>query len=159
MGAEWIDRRMTAGLALSALSCMSLLIGARRTESLDGPPRKAIVHPLANANFKTSGDPACLSTAVELGNPETGLSTILLQSRKGCLVRWHFHTAEEQLMVVKGEVKVEMTSMPATTLGPGGFTLIPSKEKHQFTCTRKSECLVFLTIDRPFDSTWVTSAN
>lgn len=74
-------------------------------------------------------------------------------------MRWHFHSAEEQLIVVKGELKVEMTTMPAAILGPGGFALIPSREKHQFTCTRKSECLMFLIIDRPFDSTWVSPGN
>lgn len=158
MGFQIVDRNRTGRVA-RFLMCALLLFSVERTESSDGPPRTAIVHPLVNANFKTSGDPACLSTAVEVGNPATGSSTVILKSTKGCLVRWHFHSAEEQLIVVKGELKVEMTSMPAAILGPGGFALIPSKEKHQFTCTRKSECLMFLMIDRPFDSTWVSPGN
>jgi quercetin dioxygenase-like cupin family protein len=122
-------------------------------------PREAIVHPLANANFASDGDPACLSSAVEVGNPSSGPSTILLKADRGCVIRWHFHSAEEQLMVIKGELKIEMVSIPSVTLGPGGFVLIPSKAKHQFTCSRKSECLLFLTIDRPFDGTWVKPGN
>ena len=58
-------------------------------------------------------------------------------------------------MVIKGELKIELTSLAATTLSPGGFAFLPSKEKHQFTCTHKSECLFFLMIDRACDGTWV----
>ena len=159
MKVQAVVRTNMAKLALWMMPCLLLLVGVTKTESSDERTRTAIVHPLANANFKISGDPSCLSTAVEVGDPSTGPATILLKATKGCVVRWHFHTAEEQIMVVKGEFKVEMISMPAAVLVPGGFTLIPSKEKHQFTCTHRSECLLFLTIDRPFDSTWVTLGN
>ena len=125
------------------------------TASSDEPPPAAVLHPLANANFKSTNDPVCLATAVEVGDPSRGPSTVLLKANRGCVVRWHFHSAEEQLLVIKGELKIEETNMPATTLSPGGFALIPRKEKHQFTCSHKSECLFFLTIDRAYDSTWV----
>jgi quercetin dioxygenase-like cupin family protein len=144
--------------ALCVVPFALLLIAVATTASSD-EPRQAIVHPLANANFASDGDPACLGSAVEVGNPSTGPSTILLKADPGCLVPWHFHSAEEQLMVIKGELKTEMASMPSTILGPGGFALIPSKEKHQFACSPKSECLLFLTIDRAFDSAWVRPGN
>jgi quercetin dioxygenase-like cupin family protein len=118
-----------------------------------------IVHPLANANFASDRDPACLSSAVEVGDPDSGPSTILIKEEPGCVVRWHFHSAEQQMMVIKGELKAEMSTVPATVLGPGGFILIPSKEKHQFTCASKSECLFFLTIEGRFDNQWVNPGN
>ena len=104
MGFQIVDRNRTGRVA-RFLMCALLLFSVARTESSDGPPRTAIVHPLVNANFKTSGDPACLSTAVEVGNPATGSSTVILKSTKGCLVRWHFHSAEEQLIVVEGRIE------------------------------------------------------
>ena len=145
-------------LSISVLSFIPLFLGftsAATTASSDEPRPAAVLHPLANANFKSTSDPVCLATAVEVGDPSRGPSTVLLKANRGCVVRWHFHSAEEQLMVIKGELKIEETRTPATTLGPGGFAMIPSKEKHQFTCTHKSECLFFLTIDRAYDSTWV----
>jgi quercetin dioxygenase-like cupin family protein len=144
--------------ASCAIPLALLLVGAATTASSD-EPRRAIIHPLANANFASDGDPACLSNAVEVGDPGTGPSTVLLKEEPGCVVRWHFHTAEEQMMVIQGELKAEMATMPATTLGPAGFVLIPGKEKHQFTCVSKSECLAFVTIAGRFDSQWATPGN
>jgi quercetin dioxygenase-like cupin family protein len=153
MSLPMVKREEIRNFAFVAFSLIPLLLGFGSIAFSDQPQR-AILHPAANANFKSTGDPACLASAVEAGNPSTGPSTILLKASRTCVVQWHFHLAEEQLMVIKGELKMEMTSMPATVLGPGGFALIPSKEKHQFTCSHKSDCLVFLTIDRAFDSTW-----
>jgi quercetin dioxygenase-like cupin family protein len=116
--------------------------------------REPIIHPIENANYKTVADPKCVYTAVEAGDPSSGPSTVLLKADKGCFVRWHVHTAEQQLMVIKGEVKIDIALTPSATLGPGGYVLIPGKTKHQLTCGRKSECLMFLTMDRAFDSAW-----
>jgi quercetin dioxygenase-like cupin family protein len=158
MNLQIISRSKRLSRALCVAPLALLLIGIAATASSD-EPRPAIVHPLANANFASDGDPACLASAVEIGNPGAGPSTILIKEEPGCVVRWHFHSAEEQMMVIKGELKAEMTSVSATVLGPGGFVLIPGKEKHQFTCTSKGECLLFLTIAGPFDSQWVKPGN
>jgi quercetin dioxygenase-like cupin family protein len=130
-----------------------LLISVGTTASSD-EPRQPIIHPLANANFASDGNPACLGNAVEAGNPSTGPSTVLLKAQKGCVVPWHSHSASEQLVVIKGAFQIEMVSVPSAILEPGDFVLIPSKEEHQFTCTPKSECLVLLMIDRAFDNKW-----
>jgi quercetin dioxygenase-like cupin family protein len=132
---------------------LSLLFFTARTVSSD-QSREPIVHPIENANFKAVADPKCVYTAVEAGDPAAGPSTVLMKADKGCFVRWHVHSAEQQLMVIKGEVRVDIALTPTATLGPGGYVLIPGKTKHQITCGRKSECLLFLTMDRPFDSSW-----
>ena len=157
-----LPRNTRYKMRIFVLSFIPLLLSftsAATTASSDEPRPAAVLHPLANANFKPTNDPACLATAVEVGDPSRGPSTVLLKANRGCVVRWHFHSAEEQLMVIKGELKIEETSMPATTLSAGGFALIPSKEKHEFTCTYKSECLFFLMIDRAYDSSWVRPAS
>jgi quercetin dioxygenase-like cupin family protein len=144
--------------ALCALPFVLLFLCVATTASSD-QPREAIVHPLQNANFKSTDDPACLSTAVEVGDPSRGPSTVLLKAKKGCFVRWHYHSADHELMLIKGELRVDISMLPSATLGPGGYVFIPSKLKHDFTCTRKSECLIFLTMDRPFDNTWASLGN
>lgn len=136
---------------------LAMFFCAAGTASSD-QSREPIVHPIENANFKAADDPKCIYTAVEAGDPSSGPSTVLLKADKGCFVRWHVHTAEQQLMVIKGELKVDLALTPSATIGPGGYILIPGKTKHQLTCGRKSECLMFLTMDRPFDSTWAPLA-
>jgi hypothetical protein len=52
----------------------------------------------------------------------------------------------------------EMDGMPSTTLGPGGFAMMPSKAKHQFSCESKSGCTLFVTFDRTYDIVWVKTS-
>jgi len=116
--------------------------------------KQGVVRPLAETKF-SADEPACLSSASENGDPDTGPSTFILKAPSGCLVPWHYHTAEEQLIVVSGDVLTEMDGMAAKTLGPGGFAMMPSKAKHQFTCHSKSECILLVTFDRKYDIVWV----
>jgi len=113
-----------------------------------------IVTPLASANLVFDGEPACLKVARENGDPDIGASTFLLEAPSGCVVPAHYHTAEEQLMVVRGDVLTGMDSMPETTMGPGGFAMMPSKAMHWFTCKSKDTCLMFVTFDRKYDIVW-----
>ncbi len=158
MKAKITGRSNSRGTVLRAVAFAMLLAGVATAATSDAP-REAIIHPLANANFKSVSDLACLGTAVEVGDPGSGPSSVLLKADKNCATSWHFHSAEEQLMVIKGELKIETGDLQTATLGPGGFALLPSKAKHRFTCSRKSECLWFLMMDRKFDSTSVEPRN
>ena len=146
------------GVVLHAISAGVLFIMAATSASSDSP-REPVIHPLQNANFALASDLACLSTAVEAGNPSTGPSAVLVKMEKGCMASWHFHAAAEELIVIKGELKVEMSSMPPAILGPGGYAQVPSNEKHQYACSAEGECLWFVRIDRAFDSKAAQPAN
>jgi len=113
-----------------------------------------IVTPLASANLVFDGEPTCLKVARENGDPDKGASTFLLEAPSGCVVPAHYHTAEEQLMVVRGHVLTGMDGMAEATLGPGGFAMMPSKTMHWFTCKSKDTCLMFVTFDRAYDIVW-----
>jgi len=131
------------------LMAMGVSSGGQGQNSAHG-----IVTPLASANLVFDGEPACLKVARENGNPDTGPSTFLLEAPSGCVVPAHFHTAEEQLMVVRGDVLTGMEGMAEATLGPGGFAMMPSKAMHWFTCKSKDTCLMFVTFDRKYDIVW-----
>src|SRR3984893_11717694 len=71
-----------------------------------------------------------------------------------CVVPWHSHAAEEQLIIISGAVLAEMIDHPPTRLGPGGFAMIASHMPHQFSCQGKSTCLMVVAFDRPYDIRW-----
>src|ERR1700683_2320509 len=144
--------------ALRAIS-LGVLLSCVVASAASDSPREPVIHPLQNANFASHSDIPCLSTALEAGDPDTGPSAILVKMDKGCVYAWHFHTAIEEIIVIKGEFKVEMFSMPPAILGPGGYVQVPSNEKHQYSCSAKGECLWFVRIDRVFDSKEVKPAN
>lgn len=60
--------------------------------------------PFESAPFEADPDVPCLSSALETGDLQTGPSTLILKAPPGCVVPWHSHTAEEQLIVVRGTV-------------------------------------------------------
>jgi len=143
--------KMLRGFGLLAILLMAADSSSRGQEqnSFHG-----IVTPLASANLVFDGEPACLKVARENGDPDKGPSTFLLQAPSGCVVPAHYHTAEEQLMVVQGTVSTGMAGMAEAALGPGGFAMMPSKAIHWFTCKSKETCLMFVTFDRTYDIVW-----
>ncbi len=112
------------------------------------------VRPLSAVKFEAD-DSKCLRSATENGDPDTGPSTLILNAAPDCDVPWHYHTAEEQLIVTQGSVRTEMEGMPATMLESGGFAMMPGKVKHRFSCQSKTECIMFVTFDRKYDIFWV----
>jgi quercetin dioxygenase-like cupin family protein len=117
--------------------------------------KQGVAKPLSQVKFEQDGDVKCLTSATENGDPTAGASTFILKATSKCAVPWHYHTAEEQLIVVRGSVLTEMDGMSSTTLGPGGFAMMPSKKRHEFSCESKGGCTLFVTFDRAYDIFWV----
>ena len=67
----------------------------------------------------------------------------------------HYHTAEEQLIVVQGSVLTGMKGMRSVTLSAGGFAVMPSKAVHSFSCIAKAPCLMAVTFNQKYDLVWV----
>jgi quercetin dioxygenase-like cupin family protein len=86
--------------------------------------------------------------AVENGDPSKGPSVIVFKGTAGCVIPWHWHTPTEQVMIISGSAKVEMKGGATSTLGPGGYVMMPSKHVHQFTCA--SAMLGFCPFRRGF---------
>lgn len=105
---------------------------------------------MSTSKFATPADsPACLSTAVQRGDPKTGPSVTLSKYTSGCVIPWHWHTTNESIVVVSGSGKIEMKDQPAQNLTAGDYFYMPSKHAHQFTCT--SACTLSLTSENARD--------
>ena len=134
----------------------TLILFTALTGSAQGP-RTGFARPLAAVEFPQGDHPDCLLFSIENGDLKTGPSTAIMKAAPHCVVPAHYHTAEEQLLIVRGEVSTGMEGVPDTVLGPGGFAMMASKQVHWFTCTAKEECLMFVTFDRAYDIVWVKS--
>jgi len=141
-------------LGVAPLAILLVAVGASSQGQGQGQTPHGVVTPLASAKLVFDGEPSCLKVAPENGHPDKGASTFLLEAPSGCVVPPHYHTAEEQLMVVRGDVLTGMDGMAEATLGPGGFAMMPSKAMHWFTCQSKDACLMFVTFDRAYDIVW-----
>ena len=114
-----------------------------------------MVRPLSDVKFEPDDDVKCLDSTLENGDPAKGASTFILRAGADCIVPLHYHTAEEQLIVVRGDVETGMEGVTPRVLQAGGFAMMPSKEKHWFSCKSKDGCLMFVTFDRAYDIFWV----
>ncbi len=133
-----------------------LKLPAGASEPVAGDQMKGEVKPLDTIHFEQDEDVKCLSSALETGNAAKGPSTLILKAPAGCIVPWHFHTAQEQAIVIRGEVKMEMEAHGPVTLGAGGFAVMQSKVAHQFSCVGKTPCLLTVVFDRSYDIFWVS---
>ena len=136
------------------ISGAALILSLALTGAAQGP-KTGVVRPLSEVRFPADDEPKCLKFSLENGDLKTGPSTAIMKASPGCVVAPHYHTAEEQLIIVKGDVATGMEGMGETVLGPGGFAMMPSKQVHWFTCTTKEECVMFVTFDRAYDIVWV----
>ena len=99
------------------------------------------------------GFPACMTQAVQSGDPSKGPSVILFKGAKNCTIPWHWHTPTEQVMLVAGTARLEMKDGASQVIGAGGFAQMPSKHVHQFTCVKA--CTGFVAGDGAFDIHYV----
>jgi quercetin dioxygenase-like cupin family protein len=109
---------------------------------------------LAEAVFVQDEDVKCLKSALENGSPDTGPSTFLLKAPAGCRVAPHSHTAEEQLIVIRGRVLTGMVGMRDVVLTAGGIAVMPAKTIHWFSCSGKDPCLMAVTFNQKYDIVW-----
>ena len=102
------------------------------------------------------GLPQCVTIAPQSGDPAKGAFVILFKTKSGCAVPWHWHSANETVMIVAGSAKIETKSNEKASglaLGPGAYAVLPAKHVHQFTCS--SACTAFVTSDWAFDIHYV----
>jgi quercetin dioxygenase-like cupin family protein len=140
---------------LFSLATFALLFLAAAASLSSQEQHHGVVRPLSDVKFEPDDDVKCLDSTLENGDPARGASTFILRAAPNCKVPWHYHTAEEQLIVVRGDVETGMDDVSPRVLQAGGFAMMPSKEKHWFTCKSKEGCLMFVAFDRVYDIFWV----
>jgi len=71
-------------------------------------------------------------------------------------VPWHWHTANEDLLVISGQGSVEMKEGKPLQFVPGAFAALPSHHLHRASCSRT--CLLFSIADAAFDIHYVDAS-
>ena len=141
-------------MRLAHLVLFVLLASALTTPLVAQSPDEMPYAAMASSKFMTLPVlPACMTLSAQRGDPMKGAAVLLLKVKSGCIVPWHWHTANENLMMVSGKAKAEMKSGGAHTMAMGDYLYLAGRQVHQFTCI--SSCLVFDVIDDAFDIHYV----
>lgn len=100
----------------------------------------------------------CLTVGVAEGDPMTGPSTVVLKFAPGCDSLMHWHTPNEQLVMVKGQGMLQMPGQAPKPATVGAYNWQPSKHPHRFICGSGGECLLYLISSGKFDIHYVDSS-
>jgi quercetin dioxygenase-like cupin family protein len=137
-------------LAASLILCLPAVVLAQADASMSQP----MVHGMKDMKFgPVPGMPSCAQGAVQSGDPASGPSLLLAKMAPNCSIPWHWHTPNEQLMVVSGEAHVQTKDGQPQTITAGSYAMMPSKHVHQFHCAKA--CTLFVQSDAAFDIHYV----
>jgi len=100
--------------------------------------------------------PGCYTYAVERGDPETGSSVTLSRLAAGCKVPWHVHSANAQVLFVRGSFQLIMRGQPAQILSQGAYAYVPAEHQHQESCL--DGCMYYVIREGPADVRYVDAA-
>jgi quercetin dioxygenase-like cupin family protein len=135
---------MKSALAVAIVLCAANVYAAQES---------GVIRKMADNKFvPQAGLPECVTVAPQQGDPAKGAFVILFKAKSGCAVPWHWHSANESVMIVAGSAKIATKSNEKSSglaLGPGAYAMLPAKHVHQFTCS--SACTAFVTSDWAFD--------
>lgn len=93
--------------------------------------------------------PSCMTVTGVHGDFTKGPSTIIGKLTSGCTVPWHWHTANENIILTSGKGKLEMKDGASHAMGVGDYAYLPGKQSHQFTCI--TSCTMYDLPDGAFD--------
>ncbi|HEY3306375.1 MAG TPA: cupin domain-containing protein [Candidatus Binatia bacterium] len=142
-------RRAALGVVLSAAVSAWFVLPTHGGEAAD----MSMVEPQTLKFAPIAGAPACVTAAPVRGDPTKGASILLVKLADGCRVPWHWHTANEQLMVVSGTGTLEMKDGKKLRLRAGAYASLPGRQIHQAACSKS--CMFFNSADTAFDIHYV----
>jgi quercetin dioxygenase-like cupin family protein len=131
-------------------------VGRPVTSSAKDPDQMIIKSPQTLKFTPIPDMPACASAAILRGDPRSGPAWVLLKLASGCRVPWHWHTANETLVVISGRGTLAMKDGPPLQFAPGAYAALPSNHVHQASCARN--CLLFNGADAAFDIHYVDAS-
>ncbi len=97
--------------------------------------------------------PSCATGAIIRGNPRNGPAWVMLRLASGCQVPMHWHTANEDLVVISGQGMFAMEGGQRLQFSPGAYASLPSHHLHRASCSRT--CLLFSIADAAYDIHYV----
>ena len=139
------------------LSIVALLCGCAMLAQAEQPGGQLVVRNLGEQQFAPiPGSPPCMRSAVQHGDPRVGPTITLIHLDSGCAIPWHWHTAEEQIMLFGGSGRFEAKGEKPVALHSGGYVFVPAHRVERFTCSQA--CTIFLYTNIVSDIHFVDAA-
>src|SRR6185503_10115275 len=103
-----MSNRMRALIVLAAVAA----VGESVTAHAEDAEQMIVLNPQTLKFTPIPDMPACASAAILRGDPRSGPAWVLLKLASGCRVPWHWHNANETLVVISGRGTLAMKDGP-----------------------------------------------
>jgi quercetin dioxygenase-like cupin family protein len=134
----------------------ALLFAGCTSLNAQGVPERPVVNHAATARFApVSNFPECATAHLERGDPASGPATFLLRMTAGCEVPWHWHTADESLLMVSGSLSLHSKVERPAAARHSDYVFMPAKHVHAVKCLGADPCELFLVSGGAFDIHYV----
>ena len=133
-----------------------VLLGLTSLVAAQEMSHMGVVSPPTAKFGSMAGLPSCMTLSVLHGDPTKGASVILLKFAPGCSVPWHWHTANETLVMVAGTGSAQMQDGQPMAMRAGDYLYLPAKGIHRFSA--KSAVYMYDMPDGAFDIHYVDAA-
>lgn len=130
-----------------------LLVGLTSLVAAQDMGHMGVVSPSTSKFGNMAGLPTCLTLSVLHGDPTKGAAVILLKFAPGCSVPWHWHTANETLVLVSGTGSAQMKDGQPMAMKAGDFLYLAGKGIHRFSA--KTAVYMYDMPDGAFDIHYV----
>jgi beta-alanine degradation protein BauB len=109
--------------------------------------------PFSKLSFKPLGAIEGPNRAIAFGTAEKGAHGFYLKLPAGFDSGLHYHNANYGAVVIEGTIENDYARQnQPVTLTKGGFFATDSKVGHVTRCLSKTECVVYVQMDRAFDA-------
>ena len=135
------------------LVVLVLMIGLTTLVAAQEMGHTGVVSPSTSKFGTMAGLPTCMTLSVVQGDPTKRASVVLLKFAPGCSVPWHWHTANETLVMVNGSGSAEMKDGTPMAMKAGDYLFLPAKGIHRFMA--KSAVYMYDMPDGAFDIHYV----
>lgn len=95
--------------------------------------------------------PDCTKLAGLRGDPAKEPSSLMVKMDSGCAATYHWHTANEELLLLQGRAKAQIGNQPPVELNAGAYAILPARVRHRFRCVSDDPCIFFDAADAIFD--------
>ncbi|WP_028080714.1 cupin domain-containing protein [Solimonas soli] len=143
------NAHLTAAAILLAAGCALDASGGHAAEAAGKP---VVLENFSQAKFAAVPSlPECTKMVGMRGDPSKGPSSLMVKMDGGCAATLHWHTANEEMLILQGVARAQVAGQPEVELKAGAYMLLPAKSHHQFRCVSKEPCIIFDVADTIFD--------
>lgn len=139
-------------MSRSGLAVIFLIASGGLASAEDVPLVHAVDDPTLSWGPCPEFMPEGCRIAVVHGDPSRPNADVLFEVPGGSVIPRHWHSSEERMAALQGELEVRYDGHPAAALRAGRYAFGPARMPHSANCRSSEPCVLFIAFEAPVDA-------